>query len=175
MITVEGHSTFVDLVAISNDRVISWSKQDVTLLITAQEVEDWELMGADIHSGQVSSISVSRDRRRLLSSGDGSNVIVWGVRDVRCTQTLLKGHTRSVKCISMTEDELWVASASMDSTVRAWTLQDGKWLEDILKEHMEAVLAVAICEENARVVSGAFDNNVGIWDLVGRHWRFWKL
>ena len=73
------------------------------------------------HEGAVRDARFAPDGRRLITTGEGSDVIVWDVRSAAAVETL-RGHAGPVFSPQPTHDGTTLFTASRDGTVLIWDL-----------------------------------------------------
>lgn len=128
-------------------------------------MQDWKQTAEDVRSGAAWSVVVSRDGRRVVSSGRDGKVLVWEVGEGVGNRRVLGEHASVRKCFAMRVEKVWVASASDDKNVCIKRSEAGKWVENILKGHSSWVFAVALCEDLEGVVSGGSVHTVRVYTL----------
>ena len=169
---IEGHSGWVDSVAVSPDgrRIVSGSG-DKTIKV-------WNLATGKLertlngHSSSVGGVAVSPDGRRivsgsgdLFSSNDDSTIRVWNLATGELERTL-NGHSGSVDSVAVSPDGQNIISGSGDGTIRVWNLATGE-LERTLEGHSAWVRSVAISPDGQNIISGSsHDSTIRVWDLV---------
>jgi WD40 repeat protein/tetratricopeptide (TPR) repeat protein len=122
------------------------------------------------HRGDVNSVAISGDGRRIVSGSADKTVKVWDAERGKELLTL-KGHAGEVLGVAISGDGRRVVSCcSGDETVKVWDAERGRQ-RFALKGHTAAVLAVAISDDGRRIVSGGGnpqDNTrpgeVKVWD-----------
>ena len=81
----------------------------------------------DSDQGLVSSLTVSKDRKILVSSGTDSTVNVWRLQKDEFIEAwdpkTLRGHRAKVDEATITPDNQWIISGGVDASVRFWTHQ----------------------------------------------------
>ena len=114
------------------------------------------------HKGHVSSISVTPDGKRAVSSSVDFSLRVWDLESGHCLRTL--ADTVCASSLSVTPDGKRAVSGSKDHTLRVWDLESGCCLR-ILEGHTESVNSVSVTPDGKRAVSGSKDNTLRVWDL----------
>ena len=115
------------------------------------------------HTGEVNSVSFSRDGTLLASASADRTVILWDVAKREETGTLT-GHTGAVNSASFSPDGTLLASGSTDGTVILWDLAKR---EDrtTLTGHTDGVNSVSFSPDEI-LASGSADGTVILWDLA---------
>jgi WD40 repeat protein len=115
------------------------------------------------HSGGVSSLAFSRDRKILASASGDKTIRLWGGYTGECKRTL-NGHSDTVWSIAISPDSQTLVSGSADKTIRVWSL--GTFQQPrILIGHSNWVTSVAIAPNGNSVVSGSTDGTIKLWNL----------
>ncbi|KAM3549502.1 hypothetical protein ARSEF4850_008817 [Beauveria asiatica] len=162
--TLEGHSGWVESVAVSGDgRHIASASRDEMVKIwdAATGTLQSTLQG---HSGWVNSIDFSGDGRHIASASRDETVKIWDVATGRL-QSTLEGHSGSIHSVVFSGDGRCVASASRDETVKIWDAATGT-LQSTLEGHSGSVYSVVFSSDGRRVASASDDKTVKIWDVA---------
>jgi WD40 repeat protein len=115
------------------------------------------------HSGGVSSLTFSRDRKILASASGDKTIRLWGGYTGECKRTL-NGHSDTVWSIAISPDSQTLVSGSADKTIRVWSL--GSFQQPrILIGHSNWVTSVAIAPNGNTVASGSTDGTIKLWNL----------
>lgn len=157
--TLEGHSDWVNAVALSRDSKLLASASD------DETVRLWDLtMGAAPktlkgHSNSVRAVAFSRDSKLLMSASDDKTVRLWDPTTGAALKTL-KGHSNWVSAVAFSRDGKLLASASDDKTVRLWDSTTGAALNIIKTDSL--ISNMSFCSK------GPFlDTNCGLLYLEG--------
>jgi WD40 repeat protein len=161
--TLEGHSGFVDGVAVTPDgrRAVSAS-WDKTLKV-------WDLESGSMlrtlegHTAHVYGVAVTPDGTRAVSASWDHTLKVWDLDTGRMLRTL-EGHSDSVSAVAVTPDGKRAISASGDHTLKLWDLESGRALRT-LEGHAQSVFGVAVAPDGKRAVSASGDKTLKLWDL----------
>jgi WD40 repeat protein len=113
--------------------------------------------------GSILSVAFSPDGKILATAGDGGEIRLWQVSDMKPLLTC-KGHTRWIMSIAFSPDGCSLASASDDQTVKLWDIHTGQCLKT-LQGHTSWVLSVTISPDAQTLVSASDDQTVKIWDI----------
>src|SRR6476620_1278111 len=122
--TIEGHSNWVNAVAVTFDgkRAISGSS-DNTLKVwdLTTGKEEFTLKG---HNNSVNAVAVTEDGKRAISGSKDNTLKVWNLI-TRKEEFTLKDHRKSVKAVAITPDGKRAISGSDDKTLKVWDLSSG--------------------------------------------------
>ena len=119
--TFEDHDDDVHGVAItSNGRWLVTGSDD--MLVIVRDLETGEARKLAGHEAQVTSVRITPDDQRILSSSRDETVRVWELATGR-ELAVLKGHQEDVLEINLDETGKRLLSASYDGTVRLWSLE----------------------------------------------------
>jgi WD40 repeat protein len=114
----------------------------------------------DTTPGQKSSVTISRDGKRLAIGG-ALLIGVWSMEEQRW-QHVLAGHSERVQPPAFTEDGRELVSVSVnEQAVRRWAL-DTPWQRRVVS-HDDSVLAAAFSGDGGQVVTGSSDRSVRLW------------
>jgi WD40 repeat protein/serine/threonine protein kinase len=119
------------------------------------------------HDDAVTSISYSRDGKRLLTTSFDNTARIWNV-DTGAQLQILEGHSWWVWDAAFSPDESKVVTVSQDGTAIVWTLADGT-KSPAFAGHQGPVYSVAFSPDGKHIVSGGYDKRVLLWkaeDLV---------
>lgn len=132
------------------------------------------------HTGQITAVALSADRKRAVSGSEDKTVRVWDLEGNQPPR-VLEGHTDWVRAVALSADGNHAISGSDDMTVRVWDLH-GNQPPRILEGHWQRVNAVAVSGNGARAISGSgsafslsgdsysFSNSgdftIRVWDLL---------
>jgi WD40 repeat protein len=153
--TLEGHTDWVDAVAVTPDgrRAVSASREPTLRL--------WDLstgqtiLTLEGHRGSVTAVAVTSDGRAVSASWDRT-LRLW---DLSSGQTILtlEGHTDWVDAVAVTPDGRRAVSASRDHTLRLWDLVSGKEIATFTGESL--LISCAVAPDGRTIVAG---------DTIGR-------
>ncbi len=108
------------------------------------------------------SVAFSPDGKLLATAGDGGEIRLWQVADMKPLLTC-KGHIRWVLSVHWSPDGQILASGSDDRTVKLWDVHTGQCLKT-LQEH-SWVWAIAFSPDGQTLASASDDRTVKLWDV----------
>jgi guanine nucleotide-binding protein subunit beta-2-like 1 protein len=163
---LEGHSDFVEDIALSNNAEFALSASwDRSLRL-------WNLKTGDCitkflgHTKDILSVAFSPDNRQIVSGGRDSKLKMWNVKG-ECMYTMDKdchsGWVNSVR-FSPTVQTPIIVSGGDDNLVKVWSLTEFRCLET-LKGHTGTVNSVAVSPDGSLCASGGKDGKAKLWDL----------
>jgi WD40 repeat protein len=115
------------------------------------------------HTGDVTSIAVSADRRYVLTGSVDRTAIVWDVT-TGAQITSLKGHTACVTGVAFSPDGEVVATSSMDDTAVLWDAQTGKAMRTFARRGL-LMTSVAISPDGKHIAVGSDSGSVTLWTV----------
>ncbi|CAG8549285.1 9087_t:CDS:10 [Paraglomus occultum] len=123
-----------------------------------------------IHLGQITSVSVSPDGSKVLTSSRDNTLKIVDLRSYEVVQTLhaegyKNGANWSRACFS--PDGQFVAAGSIDGTIYYWNTTKSK-LEKTAKEHNAAICGVSWSPQGTHIFSADKERTVCIW---GNSWK----
>eukprot|EP01012_Entosiphon_sulcatum_P052406 TRINITY_DN72030_c0_g1_i1.p2 TRINITY_DN72030_c0_g1~~TRINITY_DN72030_c0_g1_i1.p2 ORF type:complete len:320 (-),score=72.86 TRINITY_DN72030_c0_g1_i1:139-1098(-) len=169
--SLEGHTNFVQDVAISSDgQFVLSGSWDCTLrlwdLSTGQSTR--RFVG---HEKDVMSVAFSADNRQIVSGSRDHKLKVWNTLG-ECKFTITEnGHTDWVSCVrfSPNAQNPLIVSGGWDKTVKVWSLANMK-LQTNLTGHTGYVNTVTVSPDGSLCASGGKDGSAMLWDLnKGEH------
>ncbi|KAG7424302.1 Vegetative incompatibility protein HET-E-1 [Fusarium oxysporum f. sp. raphani] len=162
LLTLEGHSGWVDSVVFSHDsKKVASASSDKTIRIWNAETGECERV-LEGHSSYVHSVVFSHDSKKVASASLDKKVRIWNAETGEC-ERVLEGHSDSVWSVVFSHDSKKVASASRDKTVRIWNAETGE-CERVLEGHSSYVHSVVFSHDSKKVASASRDKTVRIWN-----------
>ena len=142
----------------SDNKITSWQLKTKTLFRTFSY-----LTSPYSHSGFVSSLAFSRDRKILASASGDKTIRLWGGYRGEIKRTL-NGHSDTVWSVAISPDGQTLVSGSADKTIRLWSISDSQQTR-ILTGHSAWVTSVAISPDGKTLASGSTDGTINLWNL----------
>jgi WD40 repeat protein len=115
------------------------------------------------HSGFVSSLAFSRDRKILASASGDKTIRLWGGYTGEIKRTL-NGHSDTVWSVAISSNGQTLVSGSADKTIRLWSLSSSEQPR-ILSGHSNWVTSVAITPDGNTLTSSSTDGTIKLWNL----------
>ncbi|KAG8677869.1 hypothetical protein FPOAC1_003897 [Fusarium poae] len=163
LLTLEGHSSWVNSVVFSHDsKKVASGSHDKTIRIWDAETGECEreLKG---HTGHIYSVVFSHDSKKVASGSDDKTIRIWDVETGECEREL-EGDTGHIYSVVLSHDSKKVASGSDDKTIRIWDAETGE-CERELKGHTSYIYSVVFSHDSKKVASGSHDETIRIWDV----------
>ncbi len=113
------------------------------------------------HDGPVTSLSLSRDQRVLVTSGEDRRALVWDLGSGEVTQLL--AHPADPETSALSRDDSLVATGANDGWVRLWRRGGGLLLERFLGA---AVRCVRFSEDDATLLAATYANELHVLGLA---------
>jgi WD40 repeat protein len=73
------------------------------------------------HTGPITSLSLSKDGRRILSGSWDKSIRLWDISSGRCIRVFV-GHTEKVESVALSADGHFIISESSDRFIQLWSL-----------------------------------------------------
>lgn len=114
------------------------------------------------HWSRLSSASLSRDGRYVLTGSEDFTAVLWDAGSgIEIRQ--FTGHSRAVTSSALSPDNRFVATASSDGTARLWDATTGKEIRKF-EGHTDAVMSVVFSSDGRQVLTGGRDGTARLWD-----------
>ncbi|KAK7582828.1 hypothetical protein V3481_012126 [Fusarium oxysporum f. sp. vasinfectum] len=162
VLTLEGHSDFVNSVVFSHDsKKVASASDDKTIRIWNTETGDCErvLKG---HSNRVRSVVFSHDSKKVASASSDKTIRIWNAETGECEQAL-EGHSDEATSVVFSHDSKKVASASFDKSIRIWNAETGE-CKRVLEGHSDELTLVVFSHDSKKVASASNDKSIRIWN-----------
>ncbi|KAF5838373.1 WD40-repeat-containing domain protein [Dunaliella salina] len=157
-----GHSTYVNSVAISQDgRLVASGSDDGSVKL-------WDLGSRKCtatltgHEGDVRCVAISPDGVTLASASNDRIIKLWDTQSGSCKASL-EGHCNWVRCVAFSLDGALLASGGNDDTLRVWDARSARSIA-VFKGHCGPVTSVVFSADGAAVLSGSYDGTIKVWD-----------
>ncbi|MCI0695865.1 NB-ARC domain-containing protein [candidate division KSB1 bacterium] len=162
--TLEGHSKYVNAVAITPDGKYAVSASSDKTLKVWDLTSGQTLRTLEGHSDEVNSVAITPNGEYAVSASKDKTLKVWDLTSGQVLRTLV-GHISAVYAVAITPDGKYAVSASKDKTLKVWDLASGQVLQT-LEGHSALVNNVAITPDGKYAVSASFDRTLKVWDLA---------
>jgi len=188
---LEGHNGWVTTLAVGQDpttnkTLLVSGSRDRSLIVWSLDLENPEPINANEtaepvdwfvgkpfralkgHSHFVSSISMSRDSKYVVSGSWDKTLRLWDLSTYKTKQIFI-GHEKDVLSVAFSLDNRMIISGGMDKTLRYWNIKgenkhintDSKgWVSSMthIKQGKESLLAVGSWDSKVRIV----DSNLAV-------------
>ena len=131
----------------------------------AHDAEDGKLLWCidNCHRGGVTALTVSHNRKFVVSGGEEGEVRVWEIR-TREMILHLKQHTMAITSLCVFEDDSQVISASRDRSILRWDLRLGQ-RNASLTQRMGGINSIVLMPDGLQVLSVGQEKRVSFWEL----------
>ncbi|KAG8942641.1 hypothetical protein FRC03_002970 [Tulasnella sp. 419] len=138
-----------------NGEIVTW---DIT--------SDSQIGRFNGHTNLVTSLAVSPDGSRIISSSYDGTAAVWDMKSgwESPGESDDKVHKGAVHCVAFSSDGRQWASGGEGGTVAVWDTE-GHGLIHTLKVHEVAVMTVAFSVDGRYIASGSDDAQIVVWDV----------
>lgn len=129
------------------------------------------------HTRRVTSISISRDQKSIVTSAGGDTACVWPVNGAEGYPDPLVLNANSsiygLQC-SPQEGSTWVAMASQHGPIQIWSLETGELLYSILPGKDESGVPLSdygvptdlsISSDGTKITSFHFRSGIAVWEV----------
>jgi cilia- and flagella-associated protein 52 len=117
----------------------------------------------NVHSGGVTSLILSNNKRFLLTGGFQGDVRLWELRS-RELVCHLKEHTQKVTALALFQNDTMAISASRDRCLLRWDLKSEKRVHCHM-QRMGGVNSVAIGKSEEEILSVGQEKKLTYWDI----------
>jgi len=192
-ITLEGHTDWVNSVAIAGDKVVTGS-EDATAKVW--DINNGQLLHTlDGHTDVIISVATAGDK--VVTGSRDTTAKIWDINTGHLLDTL--EHAWCVNAVAITGDimatgsgntlTVWnlkmmhyrtflghwhmidsiaiagnkVLTGSRDNTAKIWNINNGQLLLTLLVGHMHEISSVSVAGD--KVVTGSVGGNAKIWDI----------
>ena len=147
---------------ISKENYIITSGAEQILVIYNKELE--EVMSIPTqHTSQINSISVSNDRKHIISADKNGCLAVWDLVEKKVSY-IPQAHVDDILAIDFSSDDITFATSSKDRTITIWDITSLNPTV-VLKGHKSYVSDIDFSPDNKYLASVGVDNNLIIWDV----------
>lgn len=117
------------------------------------------------HSGRISTITFSPDKKSIASGSVDKTIKLWQVSmawEIRTFGGWFSGnHSKEITCLAFSPDGKYLVSGSRDATLRLWQVKTGKQRVSV-KSHNGGVDSVAFNPKKRLLASCGRDNKIRI-------------
>ena len=131
--------------------------------LAAVSIHDMSLWDVTTGTHEERLPGFSNRGRSLWLNGDQVTFALSAGKDIRLSDKMLEGHTRSVKSVLFSPDGQTLASGSHDRTIRLWDVATGTE-KKILKGHKKTINSMAFSRDGRMLVSTSY-NTVRLWNV----------
>ncbi len=131
--------------------------------LAAVSIHDMSLWDVTTGTHEAKLPGFSNRGRSLWLNGDQVTFALSAGKDIRLSDKMLEGHTRSVKSVLFSPDGQTLASGSHDRTIRLWDVATGTE-KKILKGHKKTINSMAFSRDGRMLVSTSY-NTVRLWNV----------
>ena len=140
----------------------------LVILCTAINIAALEHKKPDVvvqlgHSGDVTSVTFSKNGKLIISGGMDKTIKLWDAATGRLIRTLQ--YDMLINNVAVSPDGKYIASASSDNTVMIWDFATGQALKK-LTGHIYSVNSVAFSPDGTLLVTGGDDETIKLWDVA---------
>jgi WD40 repeat protein len=163
--TFEGHQNGVTSIAISNNLLVSASKD--------QTIKVWDInAGTELrtcygHNKEVTSIRFSPDGNQAISGDLDGTIILW---DIDSCQIVHQFYNESeVKSVAWSPNNTYILSGHNNNILKLWDINTKQELRTFTG-HTKWVVSAAFSEDGLFVISSSWDNTIRRWNIkTGEH------
>lgn len=158
--TFKGHQNGVKSIAISNNLLISASKD--------QTIKVWDInAGTEIrtcygHNSDVTSISFSPDATQAISGDLDGNIILWDINTCQVSHKF--SNETKIKSVSWSPNGNYVLSAHDNGMVKLWDIKAKQELRTFTG-HTDQVSDVSFSPDSSKVLSASKDTTIKLWNV----------
>lgn len=166
MVTVEGHSHFINCVAISPDsKYMLTGSADMAMRLysVSETLAATSRSSTSEHSAMVISVCYS-PKAHILASGSWDRLAKL-FNDSREEMAVFSGHPKRVNAVALNPDGTLLISSSSDNTSKIWEIKTKQEIIT-LKGHTQPVFSCAISHDGRYAVTGSVDGSARIWLLA---------
>lgn len=109
----------------------------------------------------LTSISMSRDGKTIVSTGYDKILRVWGAH-TGAMRKEIKGHEKEITIVAINPDGKSVASAGYDNTIKIWNIESGALLRT-LKDHDVPVMNLSFSADGLLLLSIDYNRSLKLW------------
>eukprot|EP00762_Andalucia_godoyi_P001646 ANDGO_07105.mRNA.1 Guanine nucleotide-binding protein subunit beta len=163
---LQAHTGYVSCMKFLTDRHIITGSGDMTCILW--DVETGKISNKYIdHAGDVTSISISPDKKYFISGSVDQTAKLWDTRSSKCVQTFT-GHGGDVNSVSYLPSGMGFATGSEDGTCKLFDIRADRDLATYRtgKDAPSSFASVCFSYSGRLLFGGCDDFNLYAWDTL---------
>ena len=118
------------------------------------------------HTQTVTRVTLSPDRRTMISGSIDGTLAFWDVVRTQCVASMA-AHSGRILSLAISPDGTIAASGSADWTLKLWNLKTRSYLAT-LNGHKRPVFGLAFSPDGKILASGSADHTIRLWNVSFR-------
>ncbi len=157
-----------------NGTVLLWNLK----LLTGQDAgtdrkPDFILHGHDSDKGKIWMMSLSSDKRWLVTGTENKTACLWDLSTIKPKKLnkpfkILKGHQSAVWAVAISPNNKWLVTGGEDGTARLWKFieitEKSEAIPFVLDPHAWGI-HVVLFDEEKWLITGHDDGTIRLWNL----------
>ena len=129
-------------------------------------VSDHSMMSVITHQGQVFSVALSPDGKRVVTGGWEGGVKIWDIATGKELITLPQPDGDAIVCVAFSPDGRRIVSGDTSGEIKLWDAGSGKEVVKLIG-HNKWIFSVAFSSDGKHIVSVSDEpNGIKIWDAA---------
>lgn len=119
------------------------------------------------HEGNVTSLSLSADGKRLVSCSSDDTVKTWDAQKGGAALRTITGGGRvvDVSAVAISRDGLRFATSHLDNAIRLWEFDRNAEPIATLRGHEGGIDALLLNGDGSRIASAGIDGTIRVWEV----------